>query len=365
MQITTTAIKHKRFSTYGWNLTDNLGHYKNTLSLGEIGVLLGHKNSEGIIEEVLEKDSGLILNCIIELRIGTDPDLNGKSSQQYFFDAMPIDLGSYGVRTVATLPNFGKENCLYIRTSDNTAHFWNGEHMVQVAGGSGSDIQVDLSNYITKTDLENSYYNKTQVDEKLKTVQGNISTLTGRVSTAESNILILDNKIKGLEGTTYFVGAGADKSKPAFPGKNGGIWVSTDTGKEYIWVDSQWIELGDTTVEAQRLTSLETSVGQLETDILNKVGLDKLTEEIGKAKQETKEYVNTEQSKLSKQISADITKTKLDLQNKIAKNTAKFDSYYSKEETETLISDSLNNINIEIDEIDGNKEFPSNEDEDK
>ena len=54
MQITTTTIKHKRYTTAGWNLIDpSTGTYKNTLSQGEIGVLLGDD-----------------LNTIIEVRIG-------------------------------------------------------------------------------------------------------------------------------------------------------------------------------------------------------------------------------------------------------------------------------------------------------
>ena len=345
MQITTTAIKHKRFSTYGWNLTDNLGHYRNTLSLGEIGILLGHKYEDGSVQEVSEKDSGLILNCILELRIGTEPDLNGKASQQYFFDAMPVDLGSYGVRTLPTLPSFGKENCLYIRTSDNTAHFWNGNQMVPLAGGSGSDIQIDLSNYVTQAQL-NDY--KTEVAREITLIKTDLTEIRNISAKNALDITSLNQKIAGLEGTTYFLGAGPDASKPAFVEKNGAIWVATDSNKEYIWVNNSWVELGDVTEEAKQLTNLKNSVEDLTSQMLSKASNTQVAQDIADAKT---------------QVLSEVSKTTLELQNKIENNTAKFNSYYSKEETENLISDSLNNI--EIDEINGNKEFPLIEDEDK
>lgn len=344
MQITTTAIKHKRFSTYGWNFTEN-GIYKNTLSQGEIGILLGHRYEDGSVQEVSEKDSGLILNCILELRIGTEPDLNGKASQQYFFDAMPIDIGSYGVRTLPTLPNFGRENCLYIRTSDNTAHFWNGNQMVPLAGGSGSDIQTDLSNYVTQAQL-NDY--KAEVAKEIGEIKTNLAAVNKISAKNALDITSLSQKIAGLEGTTYFLGAGPDASKPAFVEKNGAIWVATDTSKEYIWVNNSWVELGDVTEEAKQLTNLKDIVEDLTSQMSSKANSDQVAQDIADAKT---------------QVLSGVSEITSELQDKIEKNTAKFDSYYSKEETENLISDSLNNI--EIDEINGNKEFPLIEDEDK
>lgn len=70
MQITNTSIKHKRYSTYGWNVKDDQGNYKNTLAQGEIGLLLGSKNGSGGIDIIDSVNSGRILNAILEVRVG-------------------------------------------------------------------------------------------------------------------------------------------------------------------------------------------------------------------------------------------------------------------------------------------------------
>lgn len=66
MQITTTTIKHKRYSERGWKDLNPDGTLKNTLSQGEIGILLGDD-----------------LNTIIEVRIGIKDNSN-------FYDGMII-----------------------------------------------------------------------------------------------------------------------------------------------------------------------------------------------------------------------------------------------------------------------------------
>lgn len=106
MQLTATTLKHKRFSTYGWNIK-NGDSYTNILNQGELGILLGHRDADGNEESITEDIRNLPddapkkdLNCILEVRIGTE-------NQQYFFDAFqlysknsgagngPVDLSNY------------------------------------------------------------------------------------------------------------------------------------------------------------------------------------------------------------------------------------------------------------------------------
>ena len=157
MQLTTTAIKHKRYSTYGWNFTEN-GIYKNTLAQGEIGILLGHKQSkvvngeEIIVVEPIEiANSGKTLDGIIEVRIGTEDN-------QYFFNALILSKNGdidYSIRQVSSLPSFGNPNCLYILTTTNIAYRWDDETLRMVPlQGTGNNQDVNLSNYYTKDEID-------------------------------------------------------------------------------------------------------------------------------------------------------------------------------------------------------------------
>ena len=66
MQITNTSIRHKRYSTYGWNVKNLKNEYINTLNQGEIGVLLGDDKHNPVDYE----NDGSILKSILEIRIG-------------------------------------------------------------------------------------------------------------------------------------------------------------------------------------------------------------------------------------------------------------------------------------------------------
>ena len=134
MQLNTTIIRHKRFSTYGWNLIEN-GVYKNILNQGEIGVLLGHKyidqNNVEKVELITSKDQlnafaddiSQLLNSVLEVRVGTQDN-------QYFFDALIIgtyDQADLSIRPYATrldFPTIGKENQLYIAKDTNIIWRW-------------------------------------------------------------------------------------------------------------------------------------------------------------------------------------------------------------------------------------------------
>ena len=93
MNISTTSIKHKRYSQYGWNVKDN-GLYRNTLAQGEIGILLC--NQDPVTKHITQvtKDNfndGIVLNHIFEVRLGT-------RDNQYFFDAMLLGADDFGVK---------------------------------------------------------------------------------------------------------------------------------------------------------------------------------------------------------------------------------------------------------------------------
>ena len=157
MQLTTTTIKHKRYSTAGWSVLNDDGSTKNTLSQGEIGLLLGHKYSQilqngeeiFVVEPVEAIGTGKDLNAILEVRIGTE-------NNQKFFDALLIGKNGdidYSIRQVSTLPSWGSPNCLYILTTSNEAYRWDeiSMKMIPLSGTGGS---VDLSNYYTKEEVE-------------------------------------------------------------------------------------------------------------------------------------------------------------------------------------------------------------------
>ena len=56
-------------------------------------------------------------------------------------------------------------------------------------------------------------------------------------------ITALQETVGGLGNALHFVGAGADASKPA-EGKNGDVYIATDTNKEYVWSGEGWEEFG-------------------------------------------------------------------------------------------------------------------------
>lgn len=136
MDIKNVTLKQKRYSTYGWNDVNSNREYINTLSQGEIGVLLG---SNG--QPVESLDSNVVLDSVLEVRIGT-------VDNQYFFDALLISTGGQGtidycVKTFTTyskLPSFGNLNSLYVVKDENSIYRWDDDisQMVKVTG-SGSD----------------------------------------------------------------------------------------------------------------------------------------------------------------------------------------------------------------------------------
>lgn len=167
MQITTTAIKNKRYSTYGWNVKENNGVYKNTLSQGEIGVLLGHKytDDDGHVKfktVVTEEDRNLNLdlNTVLEVRIGNQDN-------QYFFDAALLgreDGTDQSVKQVDSLPSFGNIHTIYIVKSTNISYRWD-EDLMRMVPLSGSGGNLDPFNYYNKQETESL------IEEKMQSIK--------------------------------------------------------------------------------------------------------------------------------------------------------------------------------------------------
>ena len=118
MQLRSTTIKHKRFSVVGWNDLNPDGTLKNTLSQGEIGVLLGSD-----------------LNSVLEIRMG----IRDKSAfnegvllgTKEISDSQELAIQQFA--TPASRPSFGSENVLYIVKSNNTAYRWDSDNMAYEA----------------------------------------------------------------------------------------------------------------------------------------------------------------------------------------------------------------------------------------
>ena len=161
MQLTTTVLKHKRYSTYGWQVRNEDNSYKNTLAQGELGILLGHEyiddNGKHIIESINQANTGKDLNCVLEVRLGT-------KNNQYFFDAMIIntrDNVDYSIRTYDTpnkLPSFGNTNSICIVKSTNSLYRWDDAttSWIPIMTGNNQDnaCACDLSNYYTKDQID-------------------------------------------------------------------------------------------------------------------------------------------------------------------------------------------------------------------
>ena len=82
-----------------------------------------------------------------------------------------------------------------------------------------------------------------------------LSNTNSRVTQLETDYSVLDDKITALEGTTKFIGADVLDNRPT-TAEDGNIYVATDDGKEYIWVNDEWVELGDTTAERKAIQSI-------------------------------------------------------------------------------------------------------------
>ena len=341
------SLQHKRYSTYGWQVKNTDGSYKNTLSQGEIGVLLGHKSLDGSIVEITEANhnDGLLLNAILEVRIGSINNGN----DQYFFDGVKIST-DYDVKTVAQLPSIGDENCLYIVISTGKAYYWSDEEM---------RFQL-LSNGI---DQETAQQLKALVEK----IESDFEAVNERIDDLDSKVADIEDTVAALKRVTYIIGVGPQLNLPN-TAKDGAIYITTDTFKEFIWYDMGWIEFGDVSAEQAKIADLEQAVADLTERIENGGGNTNLTqiqELIAIAKQEAidiaEKYTDDKISDVLNQteirlaeVRTELIETFVDKTNfneTISEISAKFNNYYDKEETDDQIAFAMNNL--VIDEING------------
>lgn len=105
---------------------------------------------------------------------------------------------------------------------------------------------------------------KTELQKAIDAVSGQVTTEAEERSSADTElgkrITTLETTIQALEGTTHFIGV-----KDALPASanNGDVCIVGD--KEYIYSDG-WVELGDTTAEANRLTEVEADIVEIKRD---------------------------------------------------------------------------------------------------
>lgn len=130
-------------------------------------------------------------------------------------------------------------------------------HTSDVVQATGTSTTAVMSQTAVTTALNN------KADASaVATLSNTVDGLASSVDDLSADIVTMDSKITGLEGTTHFIGAGDVSARPG-TADEGDIYVATDNGKEYIYVGDMWIELGDTTAEQARIAALESTVSTL------------------------------------------------------------------------------------------------------
>lgn len=123
MQITTTTIRHKRYSYLGWSDKNPDGTLINTLAQGEIGVLLSDD-----------------LETVLEVRLGV-------TNNSSFFDGVilgaseAVDICVRPYASKFELPTLGNEYTVYIVKKTNQIYRWDNTdrkyYPVSAAPGQG------------------------------------------------------------------------------------------------------------------------------------------------------------------------------------------------------------------------------------
>lgn len=111
MQLRSTTIKHKRYSAKGWRDLDANNNLKNTLSQGEIGVLLSPD-----------------LQNVLEVRIGI------KNNSSFYEGVLlgnneNIDVGIKPYDSKINFPSIGNEYSLYIAKDTSRIWRWDDENL--------------------------------------------------------------------------------------------------------------------------------------------------------------------------------------------------------------------------------------------
>lgn len=144
----------------------------------------------------------------------------------------------------------------------------------------GSKAITDLSDASRVSTLETNVNNLTT---SVNTISGDYvskGTYNAGQKTQDDRLTALEGKIGSVTGAMHFIGAFA--SAPSKNGtealKAGDVYINTSNNKEFVYSGSAWVELGDTTAEAQAIANLQTTIPQTyatKTELTNTInGLD-------------------------------------------------------------------------------------------
>lgn len=133
--------------------------------------------------------------------------------------------------------------------------------------GSGSFVNVTVKQVdgkVTEVSVAESDIAKaSDLTSEVSRAEAAEAALGGRIDALDAattgRVSILEEQIKALEGVTHFYGTvSTEEEKDALSDmKEGDVVIVTGSNKEYIYNGSSWIELGDTTAEAGRISALE------------------------------------------------------------------------------------------------------------
>lgn len=132
-----------------------------------------------------------------------------------------------------------------------------------------SDIQkntTDISEHETRiTGLETNSATKTQVEE----INSKLSEEVGKLQKADSvlgdRVTSLESGISGLSGAMHFKGVENTVPEDLIDYNDGDVIIVGN--KEYVFNDGNFVEFGDVTNEAQRITNLEAAKQEIEGQI--------------------------------------------------------------------------------------------------
>lgn len=144
------------------------------------------------------------------------------------------------------------------------------------ADGAIADSGEKIGDYLKKEDAEKTYATQEALSDEIDGINENISkNITPVLTQATKDIGTLQEQIKGLSGAMHF--EGAVTSDPTVDGfdvegyENGDVVVWVEEDKEYVFYNGAFYELGDVSAEGQRLTALESAVGNAESGLVKQM----------------------------------------------------------------------------------------------
>lgn len=121
---------------------------------------------------------------------------------------------------------------------------------VTTAEGEIDGLQAALAGY-TAADA---------VKTKFTAVDGKILNLENVDLSLDTRLQAVEGQIGGVTGAMHFIGAFASAPTTGPSNKalaNGDVYVNTANGKEFVYNNSEWVELGDVSEESARIGTLE------------------------------------------------------------------------------------------------------------